>query len=513
MKRFPGKFPVRLLCVLLALLLPLSSLAQGTAASSPDGALATEKTMASTMTFTPGEALRAIPAVADLLEALSFRLVAPGDGMFSMGLFLSGEEAMSFALRAQEEGLYLQSEAMGGKALFFGWEDLRKGLQELDVEDLDMHSALQSFDSLRDALTGESLQSNPPPENVPQEWDEALLQVLGEDEASRRWVEDVRRRLHTAQGYFTAPGHDPATRKTEFVVTQEDWLALLDTSTVRENVAQQLALTEPSLSGPEKEAEIDRLLAEVREVFRDVVLRVPITLLEQNGELVSLSIPLTVDEADGSLGFPQGAGLDMPMTYRRLTLGETRTHSFQTKISSSYIARAKLDAVLMEKAGDWEYKAVLDNFTDTQVILKGGVKEAEGACSLYAVVNGREAFGLEALSTHGDAEDALDVKLLVGQEVMAFFLGSPAPVSATGGLEHLLTFHVRSAALEEQAGPFAIIRQADLATSVQPLTMNEEELSVFFEKSLTTHFLKAAFKLMSLMPSSVMELMTQDIDW
>ena len=118
MKRSVSKSLACLVCTLLVLMLPLSSLAQSPGSSWLDEAWAAGKPVGMTLTFIPGETLKAIPAMADLLESLSLRLVAQGDRFFSLDLLVSGQEAMSFSCRAEEDGCYLQL-ALGDQTLYF----------------------------------------------------------------------------------------------------------------------------------------------------------------------------------------------------------------------------------------------------------------------------------------------------------------------------------------------------------------------------------------------------------
>ena len=82
-------------------------------------------------------------------------------------------------------------------------------------------------------------------------------------------------------------------------------------------------------------------------------------------------------------------------------------------------------------------------------------------------------------------------------------------VSSLPGGQDILTVHA-----------FRRLRKEDLRhpggppdTSTQPLTMAEEEQAAFFEKTFQIYFLRATFKFMSLLPSSVMESLLQGLSW
>lgn len=519
MKRSVSKSLACLVCTLLLLTLPLSSLAQSPSASWLDEAWATGEPVGMTLTFIPGEALKAIPAVADLLEALSLRLVAQEDNLFSLDLLVSGQEALSFSCRAEENGCYLQSQALGDQILYFSWEDMASQLMPEGEAASPFAQAepgasspaqaevpaplLELYEALGIDITG--------PDAVdPNAWMD-VYRFLGFGEDIIQLEAELLSKAVVTPGEFTDPSHDPAIVKYETFMTEKEFTAVCQTPFIRYVLSEYITWMDPTLTPQEVSEATQQELDELSAAIENSSFTFTCTSLYARDGLVFQDSPysLSLTPPDGS----QGRVVDMPITYRRLTTGDVRTHSFQTKLSLDHADQWELDATLMEQGEDLTYKVILDDFMDTLVLLEGNIQAAEEAFSLFAAVNGQDAFGLEMTSTHGEAETVQEMKLLVRQDALDSLVNSAVPVSSRQGLGHLLTVHVCSAVLEGKEDPFAAIREARPDTSTQPLTMAEEEQAAFFEKTFQIYFLRATFKFMSLLPSSVMESLLQGLSW
>lgn len=90
------KLITTLLCLVLAVALPLAALAD----------------TRHTLTLIPGDDLSAVPAIADLCDALSLTLTK-GEKSGGLTLSVGGEDIATVALGADSTGLYVQSRCWG----------------------------------------------------------------------------------------------------------------------------------------------------------------------------------------------------------------------------------------------------------------------------------------------------------------------------------------------------------------------------------------------------------------
>ena len=90
------KLITTLLCLVLAVALPLAALAD----------------TRHTLTLIPGDDLSAVPAIADLCDALSLTLTK-GEKSGGLTLSVGGEDIATVALGADSTGLYAQSTLLG----------------------------------------------------------------------------------------------------------------------------------------------------------------------------------------------------------------------------------------------------------------------------------------------------------------------------------------------------------------------------------------------------------------
>lgn len=495
-----------LLCVLLALALPLSALAQSADASWWNQAWEAGSPIATILTLTPGEALAKEPAVADLCDALSLRIMGQKDGLGALSLLLGGEEAVTVAFRVEKDGLYLQSDALHDKALYFPLAGMYLGA-----------SAAQEAQAAATASPSETAVPNPLLELYealdidttglefadPEAWKEAYRAMgLGEDFV--QWAAEWQSRAVVTKGDFTDPSHDPAIVKYDQVLTEKEVAALCRLPFMRDLASQLFTLTDPTLSPQEVAETIDERLAEIIAALESSPFELHATSLYAQDGLVSYSYPYSF-----SLAYPgssQSARLDIPLNYRRLTTGDARTHTFQAKVSTDSVDRFSLDAVAIEKGEHWDYKVTLDDFVETAVALKGRANTAEGTFSLAAVVNGEDAFLLETVSASGEGEERVDMKLSLPNELMKRQYGFKPSASSTGNFQHLLTLHVRSAALREPGELFTKLREATPENSILPQAMTEDEL----QEAFLPYVMRAVFKTLGLMPVSFMELLAEE---
>ena len=116
----------RLLSFALALMLPLSALAQSAAIDLLEQAKKDGKEVVTTITFTPGQELASNAIVSEMSAATAIRLSKLPGGLGGLTISLQGVDVLTLLARVQADGLYLQSETLGKEPLYFSWEDVNK---------------------------------------------------------------------------------------------------------------------------------------------------------------------------------------------------------------------------------------------------------------------------------------------------------------------------------------------------------------------------------------------------
>ena len=308
----------KLLAVLLALLLcamlPLSALA------------ATEYSVQ----LIPGDDMASVPAVKDLCDALTLRLLQ-GENSGMLTLNLSGEDVFSAAARVTGDGLYLDSAILGDKPVYASAEDIGQVLTQLasaeegmTQETLNqikpMIAHLFSQAGMMSELKGMALADpsvTPPAELKSDELREQLQKLYGDDPAMLDYVLGILDRAEITEGSFTSDAHDPATQSIKITLTKDDVAKLQSSSTV-----QKILTNSDSMTGEEAAAELKKAMDNMEKM--DVVM----TLYADDSHLVALEMTMdsamTVTDDDGET---ERESVQMTAAYNRLTKDGVVNHS------------------------------------------------------------------------------------------------------------------------------------------------------------------------------------------
>ncbi len=523
----------RVLSLVLALLLPLSALAETAAPTWADTAWENGKQIVTTLTATPGESLAKNAGVADLLKALALQVTGQKGGYGGFSLLLDGKEALTTTFRADESGLFAQIPQLAAYPFFFAWEDLEKGMQsmtEMAGASANPMAATQ-FSSLKDAILGKeiphmeagSLQAPADEKAV----HDALMQQFSGDEAMVKIVEDIMKRAVVTQGEFTDPSHDPATTQTVMEYTKEDMLAMFDTQYMKDMMKGQLAPSFPTLSPEELDAKIQETMAEGKAEIAKMEWKMPITVLTNaQEEPVSMTIPMAVTVPEN--GSQPAQNIAMDLLYNRLTTGDTKNHAFSMDMQGAPEANFTLSGLVTEMSEtNWEFNVDVDDHKSTKMNLKGyAAKEGEETTFVVgAVANGVDVFQVNVVAKAAADANDVSIELLLPQAVLAQMEAASQPSSAaTGpetasaieaapapapaeGLGQFLTLNIHSQATEPD-GRFASLEAATPETSKQPLKMSGTELEALGQE-LSTSAMQLLMSVMSMMPASVVGLLME----
>ena len=485
----------KLLAVLLALLLcamlPLSALA------------ATEYSVQ----LIPGDDMASVPAVKDLCDALTLRLLQ-GENSGMLTLNLSGEDVFSAAARVTGDGLYLDSAILGDKPVYASAEDIGQVLTQLasaeegmTQETLNqikpMIAHLFSQAGMMSELKGMALADpsvTPPAELKSDELREQLQKLYGDDPAMLDYVLGILDRAEITEGSFTSDAHDPATQSIKITLTKDDVAKLQGSSTVRKALTQTGAVTEE-----EAAAELKKALDNIQKM--DVVL----TLYTTETELVSLEMTMdsAMDVTDDD-GETERESVQMTAAYNRLTKDGVMNHSATMMLGEDGETEADLAFVLTEEDGSYTLDGAMNEVDDGKekpiLTVKGVLTVADGKADgwLALLADETQITFTYAASVEGDSTD----------RVMALYVRENAVALTELAASERPLFSLRLKTTENaDDSALKAIEAATAETALQPLQMSDEDCTAYIT-SISTNATQVLYAVLSKLPSSVIELMT-----
>ena len=485
----------KLLAVLLALLLcamlPLSALA------------ATEYSVQ----LIPGDDMASVPAVKDLCDALTLRLLQ-GENSGMLTLNLSGEDVFSAAARVTGDGLYLDSAILGDKPVYASAEDIGQVLTQLasaeegmTQETLNqikpMIAHLFSQAGMMSELKGMALADpsvTPPAELKSDELREQLQKLYGDDPAMLDYVLGILDRAEITEGSFTSDAHDPATQSIKITLTKDDVAKLQNSTTIRDTLMKS-----GSLTAEEAAEELKKSMDNIQKM--DVVL----TLYTTETELVSLEMTMDaaidVTDEDGDTDLES---VQMTAAYNRLTKDGTVNHSASMLIGEDGETEADLAFVLTAKDGSYTLDGAMNEVDDGKeepmMTVKGVLTVADGKADgwLALLADETQITFTYAASVEGDSTD----------RVMALYVRENAVALTDLAASERPLFSLRLKTTENaDDSALKAIEAATAETALQPLQMSDEDCTAYIT-SISTNATQVLYAVLSKLPSSVIELMT-----
>ena len=485
----------KLLAVLLALLLcamlPLSALA------------ATEYSVQ----LIPGDDMASVPAVKDLCDALTLRLLQ-GENSGMLTLNLSGEDVFSAAARMTGDGLYLDSALLGDKPVYASAEDIGQVLTQLasaeegmTQETLNqikpMIAHLFSQAGMMSELKGMALAdpSVPPPAELKSdELREQLQKLYGDDPAMLDYVLGILDRAEITEGSFTSDAHDPATQSIKITLTKDDVAKLQSSSTV-----QKILTNSDSTTGEEAAAELKKAMDNMEKM--DVVM----TLYADDSHLVALEMTMdsamTVTDDDGET---ERESVQMTAAYNRLTKDGVMNHRATMMLGEDGETEADLAFVLTEEDGSYTLDGAMNEVDDGKekpiLTVKGVLTVADGKADgwLALLADETQITFTYAASVEGDSTD----------RVMALYVRENAVALTELAASERPLFSLRLKTTENaDDSALKAIEAATAETALQPLQMSDEDCTAYIT-SISTNATQVLYAVLSKLPSSVIELMT-----
>lgn len=519
---------VRLLSIVAALMLPLSAMAQGAAMDLLTQAKADGKEIVATLTFEPGATLAADQVVADLSAATAIRINKLAGGFGAFTLVLSGVDTVAAQLSVQADGLYVQSETLGDKPLFFSWEDLQKYMDEA-MKSSGAGTGMAGFQQMMGAGLLKADETQPVEALTEDQIKQKITQAMGGDDSFVKWFEAIEAKKVVTKGEYTLDGSDVADTKTELTVTNADMVGLYDIAYIQKQMTAQIKAQDATLTDEQAEAKtketVDQIKASI--VKSEAVMPLVIyTSGEDNLVAVDLQMSATMQKSDGDIAY--GADLIVEPT-------ATAAEATPTPAAEVY-AKYDVSLLLTKKTADagkiYSMKVVANEDSQKVFGLTGALAfNDKVATGTLTAVNGKDepklvvdmncdytdakhmtgdlavtaydaagnnAVLLSADQTVGDASVDTALSVSYGESVEA--------IKADAAKSLLGTVKV-NIQVKDDSGYFAALKEATPATSLEVMKLSADELQTYLG-TLQGNAFQLLYKVMGNLPQSVSKLLS-----
>lgn len=516
---------VRLLSCVVALMLPLSAMAQSAAIDLLKQAVTDGKEIVSTITFAPGTTLAADKAVADLSAAAAIRINKLPGGYGAFALVLSGVDTVSAQLRVETDGVYVQSETLGDKPLYFSWEDVNKGITEAmkssgaDQASIDQFtngftSALQQITAAGAVTATEGTEAKPLTE---EEIKQKITASMGGDEAFVKWMSAIEAKKVVTTGEFTLGDSDTADTKTEITLTKEDMASLYDVPYIQKQVTTQIKSQDATLTDEQAAAKTAETIATIKAEILKSDATMPITLYTKGeNSLVAAEATLTGN-------FTKDVTMDATATTDAAAPTPTVAEPTISKVNAYFMFTKKT----ADPAKTYNFKMSVTMDDKKQADVTGiFTHDGKTAAGSFNVINGdgKTLFVANGTADYSDAKHTtgtLDITASESQTPMAVLIAfdqvtgdktidtslsissgvSVEAIKAAADTTLLGTIKVNTV-VQDDSGLFTTLKEAAPTTSLEVLKLSAQELQTYLGK-LQSNAMQTLYKVLGNLPASV----------
>lgn len=458
------KWMTILLTLLLAVMLPVCAMAQP---------------MQHTLTIEPGDMIAAEPAIADLFKVLALT-VTPGERSGALTLTLGDTDIATVALGADASALYAYSnELLGDTVISANWDDVFEFIKGLiSMEMVDENGDGPGVDVILEQVDQYKAQLMLMLENGLQvdtgvvSGEEAMAQaseMFGEYPEMLAWVEGIYEDLTPENGEFTAENRDTADQKYSLTLTNEDFLALMDTDFVQSTIENQILSQDGTIDGDTLKQMANEAVAEAKAAFESTSITVATEVYTLDEGNTTVGIDMNMDIVSPEDAEEQ---VKMILNYGRHTTEAGVAHKGQLWMgpNDEEAIEMKLDSLC---GADGVCKGLIGLLADGEevVVQFGSEEKADSVTECFASVHLRS----EATTI---LEPSASNRPLITFKVVS----SPAKTDAT-----------------------AKIDAADYAATTDIMKMTSEEMEAFVN-SVSTNAMQVLFTAMSKLPTSTLEL-------
>lgn len=445
------------LCLLLALMMPMASLAEP---------------MQYALTITPGaELVPHLEGVETLLEALTLTFL--GDAENTCGaiqLSLDGAAVLSIAARPDSTGLFVHTDAVNDSAMFVTWEDALTFIEDSMPRSYGMSLAFVEIKKLLNAVRTEtmdvltvdllkrlSLQAK------------AIRQTISGDAALKEILARMYQDEPVAQGLDTESYRDAANTVITLNITTEDCLALVETETFNALITAMLS---EYFTGTALEKSTFFIISDIKALLKTLLIDVKVKLLAADQLVVQMDISSSISDIYGSV-------VELDGNYYRYTAADGIDH------------RGTFDM----RTGGYIYIPDIQMAFD---IKDAGNDGLDGVC--YGVCDGTQLSVRFGKAHKADEKNyALDIYVRDRVTVLSALYDFETPVLSLD--------------LAGKAGETAVfdtVRKATGQNSVQVLRLSASALEEFTEE-LVVNAVHTALVAASYLPNDILGLIIKEV--
>lgn len=515
---------IRFLSIVAALMLPLTALAQGAAMDLFMQAQKDGKEIVTTINFEPGAVLSAQQAVSDLSAATELRFTKLPGGYGAFTLVLSGVDTLTAQLRAQADGLFVLSDVLGAKPVYFTWADLNntitQAMRDSGASDANISQFSQGFmtgfgQGFSTGMAGTGDMMVPLTEA---EIKQKITEAMGGDEKFVAWLEGIEASKVVTSGEFTVEGSDAADTKTELVITKEQIAGLLDVPSVQVKIAEQLKAEDATLTDEQLAAKVAEVVATSKEDVLKTDVVIPMTFYTKGAEeLVAADFGMTGNFKSSSTTVDTEAvpavetvtetvsKIAVTAQYVKKTAGDVKTHTMTATASQDDEKRMAMSATLIVDPQTINGALTLLDGKDSPKLIANltgnyaDLKNLKGQMDL--TVNDLSSATAVVMDFEQLVSDAsVETKLALSSGA------SVAAIKETPDAARLGTVKITST-VQADSGAFNALKEATPETSLEVLKLSQEDLASFMN-TLQSNGLQVVYKIMGNLPPSVTQMLT-----
>lgn len=532
---------VSFLSLLVALLLPLSAMAQSAALDLLSQAKTDGKEIVTTLTFEPGTTLAADQAVADMSAATAIRLMKLSGGYGGFALSLQGEDVLTAIGKLDPTGLYVQNSVLGDKPVYFSWQDLSAtisdAMRQNGTDEASIQQFTQGFEQGIAAVAAGGMPMQSDTAMTEAEIKQKIIASMGGDESFVNWINGIEAKKVTSQGEFTLGESDTADTKTEYLITKDDLTAMMDLPYIQQQMAKQIKQKDASLTDEQVTAQVADAVEQSKAKIAESNVQIPITVYTKGeDDLVALEAKLSGLFTQSE---PDTATVNVSTDTATVTATTDATAATATAATPAAPAQVDVDLQLTRKTLDsgklttFKMNAAKDAAMVFDMIgtLTADDKAAAGTLSVMNDASVK-VLQMDLSADYADAKNiggALQVTVNDGQTQSAFVVGLKQAVADTtidtalslssgksvdeilANADTALLGTLKIATLiQEDSGTFAALKEVSADTSLEPLKMTGEELAAYGTKIQNNAGL-LMFTILGKLPQSVATLFTSSM--
>lgn len=532
---------VSFLSLLVALLLPLSAMAQSAALDLLSQAKTDGKEIVTTLTFEPGTTLAADQAVADMSAATAIRLMKLSGGYGGFALSLQGEDVLTAIGKLDPTGLYVLNSVLGDKPVYFSWQDLSAtisdAMRQNGTDEASIQQFTQGFEQGIAAVAAGGMPMQSDTAMTEEEIKQKIIASMGGDESFVNWINGIEAKKVTSQGEFSLGESDTADTKTEYLITKDDLTAMMDLPYIQQQMAKQIKQKDASLTDEQVTAQVADAVEQSKAKIAESNVQLPITVYTKGeDELVALEAKLSGLFTQSE---PDTATVNVSTDATSVTATTDATAATATAATPAAPAQVDVDLQLTRKTLDsgklttFKMNAAKDAAMVFDMIgtLTADDKAAAGTLSVMNDASVK-VLQMDLSADYADAKSiggSLQVTVNDGQTQSAFVVGLKQAVADTtidtalslssgksvdeilANADTALLGTLKIATLiQEDSGTFAALKEVSADTSLELLKMTGEELAAYGTKIQNNAGL-LMFTILGKLPQSVATLFTSSM--